>query len=86
MGRKPDFSRIRLCLQTPGLPKLREKSPKISGPIRKFSRFAETIGGDLVRPRLPVEGGIQFCGQVRFEQRPDSSRLDRVQGLLSLEL
>jgi hypothetical protein len=40
------FSRIRFRLQAPGLPKLREKSPKVSGQIRKYSRFAETVCGD----------------------------------------
>jgi hypothetical protein len=42
----PGFSHIRLRLQAPGLPKLRVKSLKVSGRIRKYSRFAETIVGD----------------------------------------
>ena len=47
MGRKtPGFSRIRFRLWTPCLPNLRWKSPKVSGLVREYSRFAETIGGD----------------------------------------
>ena len=42
----PGFSRIRLRLRTPGSPTLRWKSPKVSGLVRDYSRFAETIGGD----------------------------------------
>jgi hypothetical protein len=54
----PGFSRIRFRLRTPGSPKLRCKSPKVSGRVRKYSRFAETIGGDWFdhhcRPRAAV--------------------------------
>ena len=45
-GRKSGFSRIRFGLQTPGSPVLRRKSRKVSGRVREYSRFAETIGGD----------------------------------------
>ena len=42
----PGCSRIRFCLWTPGSSILRWKSPKVSGLVREYSRFAETIGGD----------------------------------------
>jgi hypothetical protein len=42
----PGFSRIRLCLQTPDLPISGPKLPKVSGPVRGNSRFAEIFGGD----------------------------------------
>lgn len=42
----PGFSGIRFRLWTLGSPKLWRKSPKVSGCIRKYSRFAETIGRD----------------------------------------
>jgi hypothetical protein len=42
----PGFLRIRFCFRVPGLPNLSWKSPKVSGLVRKYSRFAETIGGD----------------------------------------
>ena len=46
-------------LEAPGLPKLREKLPKVSGRIRKYSRLAETIVGDRFdhhcRPRKAVD-------------------------------
>ena len=42
----PGFSRIRFRLWTPGLPRLRRKPPKVSGLLRKYSRFGETMGGD----------------------------------------
>jgi hypothetical protein len=42
----PSFLSIRFRLQTPGSPIFRWKSPKVSGLVREYSRFAETIGGD----------------------------------------
>ena len=42
----PGFSRIRFRFQTPTLPILRLKSPKVSGYVCGNSRFAETIGRD----------------------------------------
>src|SRR5947207_15616095 len=42
----PGFSRIRFRLWTPTSPRLRQKSPKVSGLLGKYSRFTETIGGD----------------------------------------
>jgi hypothetical protein len=56
----PGFSRIRFCLQTPNLPILGRQLPKVSGHDREYSRFAETAGGDLVRSRLPPEGGCRL--------------------------
>jgi hypothetical protein len=52
----PGFLRIRFRLRIPGLPNLRRKSPKVSNHLREYSRFAETVGGDSVRSRLPPEG------------------------------
>jgi hypothetical protein len=46
MGRNPGFSRIRFSLWTPGLPRLRRKSAKISGLLRNYSRFGEIMSGD----------------------------------------
>jgi hypothetical protein len=40
--------RTRSRLQTPGSLNLRWKSPKVSGLVREYSRFAETIGRRLV--------------------------------------
>ena len=41
------------------MPNLRWKSPKVSGLLREYSRFAETIGGDWFdhdcRPTLAAE-------------------------------
>ena len=52
----PSISRIRLCLQTPDLPISGAKLPKVSGPFRENSRFAENIGRDRFdhdcRPRV----------------------------------
>jgi len=42
----PGFSRIRFRLWTTASPRLRRKSLKVSGLLRKYSRFAETLGGD----------------------------------------
>lgn len=42
----PGFSGIRLCLQAPDLSITGAKWTKISGSIRKNSRFTEIIGGD----------------------------------------
>jgi hypothetical protein len=65
----PGFSRIRFRLQTPGLPKLRKKSSKVSGQIRKYSRFAETIGGDRFDHHCRPSPAAQFCALIRaFEQ------------------
>src|SRR6478672_2088978 len=44
-GRKSQLSRIQFRLRTPNSPILRWKSPKVSGLVRGYSRFAETIGG-----------------------------------------
>jgi hypothetical protein len=44
--RDPGFSRIRFCLQTADRAKRRDKSPKVSGPVRENSRFEEIFGGD----------------------------------------
>ena len=59
------FSRIRLRLQTPNWPILRWKSPKVSGLVREYSRFAETIGGDWFdhdcRQTIALCRG-RFCG------------------------
>jgi hypothetical protein len=69
----PGFSRIRLRLQTPGLAKLREKSPKVSTQIRKYSRFAETIGGDWFDHHCRSGPIVQFCVPIvtTFEIRDD---------------
>src|SRR6187397_2722630 len=58
----PSFSRIRFRLWTPALPRLRRKSPKVSGLLRKYSRFGETMGGDRFdhdcRPRGLVGSAV----------------------------
>ena len=36
---------------------MRRESPKVSGLVREYSRFAETFGGDGVRSRLPHDHG-----------------------------
>ena len=41
-------------LRTPGSPILGWKSPKVSGPSREYSRFAETIVGDWFAARACV--------------------------------
>jgi hypothetical protein len=46
MGQNPGFSRIRFGLCTPGSPVFRRKSSKVSGRVCRYSRFAETFGGD----------------------------------------
>jgi hypothetical protein len=48
----PGFSRIRFCLQAPNSPILGRQMPKVSGYNPEYSRFAEIVGGDLVRTRL----------------------------------
>jgi hypothetical protein len=60
MGRK---SRIRFRLQTPSSPILGWKSPKVSGHVRGYSRFAETIGGDWFDP----DGGSRSRAQSSTE-------------------
>jgi hypothetical protein len=42
----PGFSRIRFHLWPPALPNLRCKLRKVSGFLREYSRFGETVGGD----------------------------------------
>src|SRR4051794_31662463 len=42
----PGFSRIHFGLWSPGLPKWRRKSAKVSGILPEYSRFGETMGGD----------------------------------------
>jgi hypothetical protein len=37
----------------------RFQSPKVSGLIGEYSRFRETVAGDLVRSRLPQKAGSQ---------------------------
>jgi hypothetical protein len=44
MGRKFPASRIRFGLCTPGSPVLMRKPPKVSGPVREYSRFAAETG------------------------------------------
>jgi hypothetical protein len=51
------FSRVRYGLQTPNSLISGRQSPKVSGHIREYSRFAETVGGDLVRSLLPPDHG-----------------------------
>jgi hypothetical protein len=78
----PGFSRIRFCLQTPNSPILGRQLPKVSSHDRENSRFAETTGGDLVRSRLPPDGGSQSGAPrkktlIRFREsrRPPSDSL-----------
>jgi hypothetical protein len=58
----PGFSGNRLRLWTPALPNLRWKLRKVSGLLREYSRFEETVGGDgfdqdyrptVLRVRIP---------------------------------
>ena len=42
----PGFSRIHFRLWTSGWPSWRRKSTKVSGHLREYSRFRETMGGD----------------------------------------
>jgi hypothetical protein len=56
------YSILSRVSQFAGLP---WKSPKISKLVREYCRFAETIGGDLVRP-LPPDG-IRFARRQGFE-------------------
>src|SRR6516225_7697916 len=51
------FREFTLGLHLPIWPFWTGKSPKVSGRSRKYSRFQETAAGDLVRSRLPPEGG-----------------------------
>ena len=50
------FSRGRLSLQTPKSAIAGRQLAKVSGHTREYSRFAETVGGDRVRSRLPPGG------------------------------
>jgi hypothetical protein len=50
------FSRVRLRLQTPNSATAGRQSAKVSGHTPEYSRFAETVGGDRVRSRLPPAG------------------------------
>jgi hypothetical protein len=43
-------------------------SPKVSGPIRQYSHFGETLAGDLVRSRLPP--GWQWIGFISMVRIP----------------
>jgi hypothetical protein len=54
----PGFSRIRFRLWAPRSPIPGWKSPKVSGLVREYSRFAETIAGDWFDHdcRLTVSG------------------------------
>jgi hypothetical protein len=49
------------CLQAPKFAKSEANMPKVSGCQREYSRFAETVGRDRVRSRLPSAGGSQFA-------------------------
>ena len=55
------FLRIRFRLQTPDSPILGAEWPKVSSHLREYSRFVETVGGDLVRwrPRSQGEGMVR---------------------------
>jgi hypothetical protein len=50
------FSRVRFRLQTPKSVISERQLAKVSGHVREYSRFAETVGGDWVRSRLPPAG------------------------------
>jgi hypothetical protein len=65
----PGLSRIRFRLWTPGLPRRRRKSAKVSGPLRDISRFGETLGGD----------------RFDHDCRPTDSRSSRLLGRESLK-
>jgi hypothetical protein len=41
-------------------------SAKVSGEHREYSRFAETVGGDRVRSRLPAAGRSQIRHFLQF--------------------
>ena len=56
----PGLLRIRSRLRTPCSTALRRKSLKVSGLVRKYSRFAETIGGDWFDYDLPPEEGSEI--------------------------
>ncbi|MBI5323068.1 hypothetical protein [Bradyrhizobium sp.] len=66
----PGFSRIQVCLWTLGSLDMRRKSPKVSGLVREYSRFAETIGGDRFDPDCRPSGG-----QVGLRENPLATRL-----------
>jgi hypothetical protein len=52
------LSRFGSCLRAPIWRFRSGRLPKVSGPIREYYRFRETMAGDLVRSRLPTERSI----------------------------
>jgi len=72
----PGFSRIRFRLQTPSSPILRLKSPKVSGHVRGYSRFAETIGGDWFDHDCRPRAALSFRALIRFLTNAYQLRLD----------
>jgi hypothetical protein len=69
IGRKSRLFAIQVCLWTPGSPDMRRKSPKVSGLVCEYSRFADTTGGDKFdhdcRPSLAeIEGEREMIGQA----------------------
>jgi hypothetical protein len=50
----PGISPVRFCLRKSAI--AGRQSAKVSGHTPEYSRFAETVGGDRVRSRLPPAG------------------------------
>src|SRR5882757_6323937 len=75
------FCELAMCLYTPSLNNLGAKSPIVSNPYRKYSRFLETRAGDRVRSALRGVGGSLLW---RRSQGPRSAA--RPNGCFSLFL
>src|SRR6266566_5073285 len=56
----PGVSRSRLSLRVATLPTQRRKWLKVSGLVREYSRFAETIGGDGFDHDCRLKAAVDF--------------------------
>ena len=57
----PGFSCIQVRLWIPSSVILRWKLPKVSGLVREYSRFAETIGGDQFDHNCHPKAAVDFA-------------------------
>ena len=66
LGVNARFPRVRFRLQTPNSVISGRQLPKVSSHDREYSRFADTVGGDSVRSRLPPAGRSLKCSRIEL--------------------
>jgi hypothetical protein len=67
----PSFSRIRFRLWTFALPSWRWKSTKVSGLLREYSRFGETMGGDRFDHDCRPTEAVRFLTDKLTKAEPE---------------